>query len=366
MEGTQKPANADNADLSAKGANLAGLMDAAYVFMGLDGRIIESNASLETMLGYSHKELIDHVFFEKWATPGMGSALADSVISDRVVRGFTTDILRKDGSSMRASINAQLVLSHGDYNRGIECIVTDISASGDQEKFDETLRNVTGGIAHLINNQMASVVGTADLMRMELQDRPELAAKLDRIAESGLQASDVAHNLVDYADSGEHEAAQDIDLNDIIMDKIKTYKQQVHASKPRNIRLNLTHDINPMRGNFRQVAKVFSYMFDNAIDATKNDGLIIIASQNLLIQNEKTGLNQKHIMFSIEDNGHGMDKDTQHRIFDPFFSTRFAGRGMSLAHALKIVQKHKGRIRVKTGAGKGSVFSVYLPVSGNQ
>jgi two-component system cell cycle sensor histidine kinase/response regulator CckA len=58
-----------------------------------------------------------------------------------------------------------------------------------------------------------------------------------------------------------------------------------------------------------------------------------------------------------------MDKATQQRIFEPFYSTRFAGRGMILAQVLKTIKKFNGQIRIKTGVGKGSVFKIYFPAA---
>ena len=72
---------------------------------------------------------------------------------------------------------------------------------------------------------------------------------------------------------------------------------------------------------------------------------------------------REHVAFSVTDNCSGMDPATQARIFDPFFSTKFAGRGLGLAAVLGIVRGHGGTLTVRTAPGKGSVFTVLLPAS---
>ncbi len=345
-----------------QGKSLVNLSDSAYVFLNLTGKTLEASPSTQHMFGYTENDMLGHSFFCNWAVPNMGKALVKQVLCDKIVRRFVADIQRKDGSTIVASINAQLILDKTRRLAGIECLISDITDLQQQEQnFDETLRNVTGGIAHLINNQMASVVGTADLVKMQLWDRPDLADKLDRISASGLQAGEVAHNLVAYAETGAQEKAQHIDLNCIVSTVSRQYKQTKAAENPRQLVFNIESDIAPVLGSEREFSKMLHYMFDNALEATKNNSQITIKTKNVIFSKQSTGKKQKHVMLSIADQGHGMNRETQHRIFEPFFSTRFQGRGMSMAHVLKIVEKFDGHIHVKSGENQGSIFTIHFP-----
>ena len=352
----------NKANLADKGSNLANLLDNAYIVIGLDGAIQEVNASAQHLLGLTADALVGHDFFSRWVVPNMGSALVDQVIADRLVRGFETDMKRADGETFIASINAQLVINQADYSKVIECVVSDITETQKkQEEFAETLRSVTGGIAHVINNQMASVVGTADLIKMELGDRPELAKKLESISKSGMQASGVAHNLVDYADTADNLVMEELYPGDAIQAMEKYYHDALEAEQPRKFRVRSKDKLHRIFANKESIITMLKHLLDNAVDATENHGTIIVTAKNVVLQHKKTGLNKAYVMLAVEDHGHGMDATTQHKIFEPFFSTRFAGRGMSLPQVLKTIKKHDGQIRIKTGVGKGSIFKVYLP-----
>ncbi len=356
-----KAAKTNAEGLVEKGSNLASLLDSAYIVIGLDGEIQEVNTAAQHLLGLTEDALVGHNFFSRWVVANMGAALVDQVISDRLVRGFVTDLKRNEDIFI-GSINAQLVINQTDYSKSIECLVSDITENQQkQDEFAETLRSVTGGIAHLINNQMASVVGTADLVKMELGDRPELAEQLDTISKSGMKASDVAHNLVDFADTSDNLVMGEIHIDDVLQKVSKHYENKLAEEKPRNLIIKKKGELHRLFANQESLIKLFTHLLDNAVDATEEHGTIMISSKNVVLLHKKTGLNKKYVLVSVEDHGHGMDQKTQHRIFEPFFSTRFAGRGMSLPQVLKIIKKHGGQIRIKTAVGKGSIFKVYLP-----
>lgn len=351
--------------LVEKGSSLVSLLDSAYMVIGLDGSIQEVNAAAQRLFGLTQSALLGHDFFSRWVVPNMGNALVDQVITERLVRGFETDMKRASGETFIASINAQLVINQADYGKVIECLVSDITEeTRSKEEFEETLRTVTGGIAHVINNQMASVVGTADLVKMELSDRPELAAKLDHISASGMQASDVAHDLVNYADTSDNMTLDEVHLEDVVQEVAQFYEDKLASEKPRNFKVQIKDDLHRVFANQECMEKVVKHLLLNAIEATNEHDRIRISAKNVVLLNNRTGLNKKYVLVTVEDHGHGMDAEIQKKIFEPFFSTRFAGRGMSLPQVLKIIKKHNGKIRVKTGVGKGSVFKVYLPAMG--
>jgi CheY-like chemotaxis protein len=149
----------------------------------------------------------------------------------------------------------------------------------------------------------------------------------------------------------------------------------VHKGKALGIEvsLDLSNDLLPVIADPGQMNQVFVNLFINAFEAMERDGgrLTVHASNA-----QKRGswmcplLHQEHpagdyVYVRITDTGVGMTKETTKRIFEPFFSTKFVGRGLGLAAAAGIIQNHGGCISVESCLGEGTVFEIYLPAAGD-
>jgi len=114
-------------------------------------------------------------------------------------------------------------------------------------------------------------------------------------------------------------------------------------------------DIPAIKCHFRQLNQVFMNLIMNALQAVPSKGGEIII---------KTCLEENYIIIIIKDNGCGITKDNLSRIFDPFFTTKAVGKGMGLGLSLsyKIIEKHKGKILLESEEGKGTKFTLKIPV----
>ena len=114
-----------------------------------------------------------------------------------------------------------------------------------------------------------------------------------------------------------------------------------------------------------QMEQVFVNLLNNAVDAIKSSGAILIevkkAGDNLSLENE---ILEEGIIISIEDNGPGIDSDLIGQIFDPFFSSKISakGTGLGLSITKAIIQRHGGKIEVSSIKGKGTTFNIFLPL----
>ena len=164
---------------------------------------------------------------------------------------------------------------------------------------------------------MAAVVNTADLLKKELKHEPELAKKLDRITQSGFKASAVAHDLVEYTDTIESEPFQPLYLNGLALSVMQQYEQQVFSSSPRVFTYDIMKDLPACMGNEQQILKLLSCMMDNALEATKAGDTITVYVRLTMLKHKSTGLDEEYVMLSVQDNGVGMDAETQKHIFEP-------------------------------------------------
>lgn len=116
-------------------------------------------------------------------------------------------------------------------------------------------------------------------------------------------------------------------------------------------------------GDSTRLYQVFMNLVLNAIESIESEGIITVRTVKTKFNNKK-GQNIEGIEISIRDTGCGIDEEDLTKIFDSFYSTKYMNTGLGLSIVLKIIDDHEGIIDVASDIGKGSVFKVYLPVTG--
>ena len=222
------------------------------------------------------------------------------------------------------------------------------------------LGKMAAGIAHEINNPLAVIGEKAgwikDLLKMDLSEAEnfqELSDAVNKIEYHVIRAKTVTHRLLGFARRMEP-LTERININTVLDESIDFLENE---ARYRNIDIQTNYAPNlPLTTTDQsQVQQVFLNIINNAIDAIGKDGQIII--------NTGTTKNNE-ISVEISDNGPGMTKDVLQKIFDPFFTTKEVGKGtgLGLSISYSIVENLGGRILVASEEGKGTTFTIYLPV----
>ncbi|MBL9135316.1 MAG: response regulator [Verrucomicrobiales bacterium] len=233
----------------------------------------------------------------------------------------------------------------------------------------ESLGVLAGGIAHDFNNLLTVILGSSNLARLELVRGSGVDQHLAQIEKASKQASDLCRQMLAYAGKSGIQARPlrlETLLNEI--------SELVRASVPKQIELVFepTRELPAVLGDASQLQQVMLNLIVNAAEAIGNRHGRIDVRTFLTEADGKTfegafGANHPvpgaYVAFSVTDTGSGMDAETIQRVFDPFFSTKFAGRGLGLAVVLGIVHSHHGVITVSSKVGLGSTFTVLLPCS---
>ena len=218
------------------------------------------------------------------------------------------------------------------------------------------LGTFTAGIAHELNNPINNIVLTAECMGEEYGPTMDenSSEMLGDILGQAERAADIVKNLLDFSRT-EHISLQLIDPARILTGTINLVKNQVKLAGVQ-IETSIADKIPDIRGNTRNLQQVFTNLLLNAIQATPEGGTITVEAGPASIHG--------HIRFVIEDDGPGIPAEIQHKIFEPFFSTKEVGKGtgLGLAVSYSIVQRHGGRIEVANAPGRGARFTVLLPV----
>lgn len=231
----------------------------------------------------------------------------------------------------------------------------------------ESLGLLAGGVAHDFNNLLTGILGNASLA-LELLNPPEPGRSLlQGVITASERAADLTRQLLAYAGKGRFHI-QATNLSSLV----RSITELIRASIPKKVELTLELDENlpPIMADRSQLQQLIMNLVINAGEAYGNcSGPVKISTSLRQIQaesSEKTPLGDMlepgcYVCLKVQDNGCGMDEGTISRIFDPFFSTKFTGRGLGLAAALGIVNGHKGGMQVDSSPGRGSTFEIVLP-----
>ena len=228
----------------------------------------------------------------------------------------------------------------------------------------ESVGRLAGGVAHDFNNQLAVMIGWADLARAGLSDDDDLRPALDEILEAGSRARDLVRQLLALGRRDPLELAP-IDLNAVVAAAVADFQ----AALPPSIDLTTTlaPELGSVEGDATQLAEVVTSLATNARDAMGTCGRLRIETANVLVGDEASagaGVPPgAYVLLTVADSGPGMDTEPRTRAFDPFFSTKYQGHraGPGLSAVYGIVQQHGGHVRVRSDDGNGSTSSIYLP-----
>jgi len=233
----------------------------------------------------------------------------------------------------------------------------------------ESLGVLAGGLAHDFNNLLTGVLGNASLARMELSASSPLLPCLEQIEEAAMRAADLCKQMLAYAGKGRF-VIQDVDLNALVRET--THLLQSSISRGVVLRFNLGDSVPAVRADATQLRQIVMNLVINASEAIgARSGVVTIATG--FVQADRAYLDGtlaasdlpegRYVFLEITDTGSGMSPEIRARIFDPFFSTKFTGRGLGLAAVLGIVRGHEGTLKVYSEPGRGTAFRILLPAT---
>ena len=233
----------------------------------------------------------------------------------------------------------------------------------------ESLGLLAGGVAHDFNNLLVGVIGNASLAQEMLSPNDPAAELLEGVIRTGEQAAHLTRQMLAYSGKGKF-VVESLDLSALIPEISGLVRPSV--SKKIALHFDLAAGLPPIEADRGQVQQVFMNLVLNAAEAIgSHNGLISIRTgvENVdrrysLLHPEATELQPgRYVFLEVRDTGCGMDEATRAKIFDPFFSTKFTGRGLGLAAVSGIVRGHQGAIVVASAPGKGTCFTVLFPAA---
>ncbi|HND93015.1 MAG TPA: GAF domain-containing protein [Anaerolineales bacterium] len=215
---------------------------------------------------------------------------------------------------------------------------------------------MAAGIAHELNNPLTTVTGFSELVLEELPEGSSHRDDLEMVLREARRASDVVHRLLDFSRQGERIRTR-ADLNEVVNDVIALTRHLIQTNGV-NLTLGLSSSLPWVSIDRNQMKQVLLNLIHNALQAMPKGGDLFVSTDSAV------RAERDWVIMAVKDSGIGILPANQDRIFEPFFTTKgdSGGTGLGLSVTYGIVTDHGGSIDIASEPGKGSTFTVWLPI----
>ncbi len=366
-------------------AMLDGMIDGVYV-CDQNGTILRANRALAAMLGLSITQVLGNERDELWAqlpeysvtrpwqpldvgplhlSPQMTEFRCGA--PDRVYVEMAFELHARDAAfdnSATETAKAEIAKHDEKHEERRLCVLHDVTESRRlQEQLLQSeklaaLGELTSGVAHELNNPLATVVGYAELLALDTQLPEGVKRKLATIHQEATRASHIVSNLLSYARRSSPEKSF-VDLNEVVNATLEMRRYQLQNDNVR-ISTDLSDKAPAIWGDELQLQQVVLNIVNNAAQAVTNwrgSGEIRIWTRPATLSGHAAA------RVIIEDNGPGIAPEHLRRVFDPFFTTKPTGEGtgLGMSISLRIISNHEGLIWCESRLGHGARFIIELP-----
>ncbi len=351
-------------------------MPLGYIVWTKDFEVVEWNPAARAIFGYTAEEAIGRPASELIVPRERRQEFAEmcqALLAGGKSDGTIIVNRRKSDDEIRCEwFNTVLPDSLGGI-QGVATLVRDVS---EREQLEAQLRQaqrleslgvLAGGVAHDFNNLLVGIMGNASLARERAGDEFGIQELLDKVLNAGRRATHLTQRMLAYAGRAVFDV-QLMDLNSLV----KEMADFAAAAIPRAVEVSIdTADgLPPIEADSSQIQQVVLNLVINAAEAIGESGGRVRVSTCVEQLDAATIAAEfaeqeiepgAYVRLEVADDGCGMSPETLGRIFDPFFSTKFAGRGLGLSAIRGIVKAHNGGIGVDSVVGRGTAFRVYFP-----
>ncbi|GFE60579.1 PAS domain S-box protein [Geobacter sp. AOG2] len=345
--------------------DIAGVM---FCALNRAGEIILINKKGAEILGYDDNELLGQNWFDV-CLPYHVRKSVKGVFALQLA-GELTPVEFYENSVIKKNGEERLIAFHNTLLRD-EAGISGVLFSGEDitEKRltqNELLKNqkleslgvLAGGIAHDFNNIITGIMGNISFARMSLGKPDKADQLLENAEKASMRASSLATQLLTFAKGGTP-IMKKVSVGHILEE---TLSLTLRGANVKGV-VDIPESLHAIEADEGQLSQVFNNLIINAVQAMPKGGSLTIKAENvtLVAQNKMLLPPGTYVMLVFTDQGCGISEEDLKKIFDPYFTTKAGGNGLGLASANSIIRRHNGYIGVKSIAGEGATFQIYLP-----
>jgi signal transduction histidine kinase/CheY-like chemotaxis protein len=224
---------------------------------------------------------------------------------------------------------------------------------------------LTGGIAHDLNNILTVITGTVEILAEGVADRPELAAITRMIDEAGTRGADLTQRLLAFARKQPLQP-RDVDVNALVIEAANLLRPTLGEHV--EVHLMMAADISRALIDPSQLKNAILNLAFNARDAMPDGGKLMVETGDVALDDNYARVNSdasagNYVMIAVTDSGHGIPAGILDNVFEPFFTTKDVGKGsgLGLSMVYGFVKQSNGHIKIDSEEGRGTTVRIYLP-----
>jgi PAS domain S-box-containing protein len=343
-----------------------------------NGHVSSWNAGAERIKGFGTDEIIgkhfSNFYTEEDRTAGVPRTALETARREGRYEAEGWRV-RKDGTRFWASVVIDAIKDKDGKLIGFAKVTRDMTEKRESQlrleesreqlfrsQKMEALGQLTGGLAHDFNNLLTAILGAAELAVRNLGDQERLQRMLEGIRNSAQRGASITKQLLAFARAQQLET-KTIDLRAFLNDVTTLLRPSVRSNIDLvNAMTDHLSNVEPAPGALELALLNLAF---NARDAMGEGGTLKISATNELLTGAPDGLRGEHVALRVTDNGEGMSPETMERVFEPFFTTKAYGEGtgLGLSQVFGFAKQSGGTLTVESEVGRGSTFTIYLPVS---
>lgn len=371
---------ASEAQLREAGERMRALLETTFdgVLVSRAGLVLEANEGFARMCGYEPHETVG--MLPSAVTTPESAAVIGEMIRKRAHTPYVVTGVRKDGSTFPMQIQGQECVYRGEHVRitGFRDLSKQRAEEAERRELEqrvyqaqriESLGMLAGGIAHDFNNLLVGILGNAELASQRLAPESEARDFVAGISAAAKRAAELTGQLLTYAGRAKPAPAP-VALESVARETAELVRSSFTAGC--DLRFEFPADLPRVLADRAQLGQIVLNLLTNAVSAMDGrTGRITVAAR--LLEVTEAGPETlpgppsspgSYVCLAVRDEGKGIERGAEERMFEPFFSSRGAGHGLGLATVIGIVRSHGGGVTVESELGRGTTVEVALPVCG--